>query len=596
MRELEYPFDAGYILKKRRKLRKELLQSDADFLEKNVAILGGSTTYDIRETLELFLLNYGIRPSFYESGYNCYYEDAVFPNPELEAFQPDVIYIHTTNRNVDQYPTLRDTSETVETLLETQFNKFTKIWTSLAERYHCPVIQNNFEMPSYRLLGNKDASDIHGAVNFLTRLNMRFYQYAQAHDNFFLCDINYISADYGLKEWSDSLSYYLYKYALNVQAIPCLSFNVANIIKSLFGKNKKGFVLDLDNTLWGGVIGDDGLEKIKIGRDTPGGLVYTEFQQYLKACQQMGVLLSIDSKNDMENALAGLEHPDSELRPDDFVQIKANWQPKDANFLEIASSLNVLPESLVFVDDNPAERHIVTERLRGVSAPEIGESHQYIRRLDRSGFFETTTLSEDDLTRNRMYRQNAERTAFQASCADYGAYLSSLQMRARIRPFDSVYMERIAQLTNKTNQFNLTTRRYAQTELENIAQNPDFLTFYAKLTDRFGDNGVVSILIGRIQESVCHIDLWLMSCRVLKRDLELAVMDALVRQCQKKGVSEIRGSYRPTSKNAMVKDFYGSLGFEKMEEQSNGETLWRYLLPDRYVPMNQYIKLEDDYE
>lgn len=266
MKELEYPFDAEGILAKKKRLRRKLLENSEPFIDKKVAILGGSTTSDIKLMVELFLLNQGIRPSFYESEYNQYYQDAMFPNTELEAFAPDIIYIHTSNRNVTGYPCMTDTVETIDAMLDAEMVKFEGMWKRLTEVYRCPILQNNFEMPFYRLLGNRDAYDIHGRVNFLSRLNQRFYAYAQAHENFYICDINYISADYGLKEWLEPFYWHMYKYALNVNAIPYLAFNVANIIKSIFGKNKKGFVLDLDNTLWGGVIGDDGVDGIVLAK------------------------------------------------------------------------------------------------------------------------------------------------------------------------------------------------------------------------------------------------------------------------------------------------------------------------------------------
>lgn len=592
MRELEYPFDAEQILLKKKKLRRRLLETGTQFIDKRIAILGGSTTSDIKLILELFLLDQGIRPAFYESEYNQYYQDAVFPNPELEAFAPDVIYIHTTNRNIIRYPSLSDNAEVIDALLDAEMEKFRHIWDSLKQTYHCPVIQNNFEMPYYRLLGNKDASDLHGAVNFLTRLNMEFYAYAQGHDDFYICDINYISADYGLKEWADPFYYHMYKYALCVNAIPYLAFNVANIIKSLFGKNKKGLVLDLDNTLWGGVIGDDGPENIVLGPEESEGQAYTEFQRYIRQHKELGVVLCVDSKNEEENALAGLNHTDSVLRPDDFVEIRANWEPKDQNFWEIAASLNLLPESLVFVDDNPAERHIVREQIKAVRAPEIGTIHEYIGVIDRSGFFETTVISKDDLKRNEMYMENRKRQKLQESFADYHEYLLSLKMKATIREFEPVYMARIAQLTNKSNQFNLTTRRYTQAEIEETAADHSYITLYGKLEDRFGDNGVVSVVIGHVQGDVCHIDLWIMSCRVLKRDMEFAMMDALAKKCIESGIRRIVGYYYPTAKNGMVREFYALQGFEKLSEDEQGNTCWEFVLSEPYEAKTDVIEIE----
>lgn len=593
MKELQYPFDSGYILSKKKRIKRELLEQNISFVEKNVAILGGSTTSDIKLIMELFLLNYGIKPTFYESEYNQFYQDAVFDNKELEEFKPDIIYVCTSNRDITTYPCLANTADEIDALIDFEMSKFKSVWQSLADRYHCAIIQNNFEMPFYRLMGNKDASDIHGKVNFLTRLNMKFYEYAQETSNFYICDINYISADYGLREWSDPFYYHMYKYALNVNAIPCLAFNVANIIKSLLGKNKKGFVLDLDNTLWGGVIGDDGVDHIALGPEESEGQVYSEFQRYIKEHQQLGVILNIDSKNDEANALAGLAHPDSELTKDDFICIKANWEPKDRNLSAIAGELNLLPESLVFIDDNPAERHIVTEQLPGVCAPEIGEVHNYIQVIDRSGFFETTTISADDAKRNEMYKENAKRAELQSSFADYSEYLQSLEMHGVIKKFEPIYMERIAQLTNKSNQFNLTTKRYTVGEIESVARDDEYITLYGKLIDRFGDNGVVSVVIGHVVEDVCHIDLWIMSCRVLKRDMEFAMMDTLVRRCKESGITKIRGYYYPTAKNAMVKEFYALQGFTKIAEDVDGNTVWDFLIEDNYTEKNKAIKVEE---
>ncbi len=589
MKELEYPFDGDYLLSKKKRIKKELLAADTKFIDKKIAVLGGGTTANIILMMELFLLNNGIRPTFYESEYNKYYEDAVFPNPELEEFAPDIIYVCTSNRNITSFPTLSMSRDDVSELLNNQYEKYETIWKTLAEKYNCPIIQNNFEMPLYRLMGNRDAYDYRGAMNFISRLNQRMYDYAEATENFYVCDLNYISADYGLKEWSDPFYWYMYKYAMSVPAIPYLAFNVANIIKSLLGKNKKGFVLDLDNTLWGGVIGDDGVDGIVLGPEEAEGQAYTEFQRYLKAHQQLGVILNVDSKNDYENAIAGINHPDSEFKENDFISIKANWDPKDKNFADIAAELTLLPESLVFVDDNPAERHIVTEQLKGVCAPELDNVVHYIQTIDRSGFFEATNISADDLKRNEMYQENAARAKLQSSFTDYGQYLDSLEMTAEIDSFAPVYMARIAQLTNKSNQFNLTTKRFTQTEIEETAADHSYITLYGKLMDKFGDNGVVSIVIGHVNGDACDIDLWLMSCRVLKRDMEYAMMDELVARAKARGVKTLKGHYLPTAKNKMVKNFYGDMGFELVSESEDGASDWQLDLAG-YENQNKHIK------
>lgn len=597
VKELNYPFDSEYILKKSKKIKKELLAegtgTESGRLRKKIAVLGGSTTHDIVRILELFLLNQGIEPVFYESEYGQYFQDAVFGKEELSAFGPDIIFIHTSNRNITEYPRIGDSREQIDALLESQTAHFTLMWDKLTETCHCPIIQNNFEYPFYRLLGNMDAAEIHGRTRFITRLNERFYEYAEAHGNFYIHDINYISAAYGLDKWADPFYWHMYKYCMCMQAIPEFAYNLSNIIKAVFGKNKKALVLDLDNTLWGGIVGDDGVEKLEIGQETSLGQVYSEFQGYIKAQKDIGVMLNISSKNEEENAMAGLEHPEGTLKPEDFLLIKANWEPKSRNILDIASEMNILPDSLVFVDDNPAEREIVRQQAAGVAVPEIGQPEQYIHILDRSGFFEVTGISEDDRKRNEMYKANLMREKQQTSFADYTEYLRSLGMRAAIKAFEPVYMARIAQLTNKSNQFNLTTKRYTQSEIEQAAASPDYITLYGKLEDKFGDNGVVSVVIGEKKEGTLHIVLWIMSCRVLKRDMEYAMMDRLVEECQKSGIHTIKGYYYPTAKNNMVRNFYELQGFTKTEEDAEGNTAWQYQIPPTPTPKNKVILVNE---
>lgn len=594
LKELEYPFDAEYILKKSRALKRRLLEEGGSRIRRKIAVLGGSTTHDIVRILELFLLNQGIEPVFYESEYGQFWEDAMFGNEELQNFAPDIVYIHTSNRNIRKFPGMGDSAEQIAAMLEEQYLYFERMWEKLWEQWHCPVIQNNFEQPFFRLMGNKDCSDIHGRVHYLSRLNERFYEYAQSHDHFYINDINYQSAVYGLDAWADPFYWHMYKYALCLQAIPWMTHNLANIIKSIYGKNKKSLVLDLDHTLWGGVVGDDGAENLEIGQETSLGQVYAEFQTYVKALKEYGVMLNVASKNEEENALAGLNHPDGILRPDDFILIKANWEPKSKNIAEIAQQMNILPDSLVFADDNPAEREIVMQQVSGVQAPDIGKPEAYIRVLDHGGYFEVTSFSEDDRKRNEMYQANAVRAREQASFADYGAYLQSLQMTAQIRPFEPLYLARIAQLTNKSNQFNLTTQRFTQAQLEQLAADGRYLTLYGRLQDKFGDNGLVTVVIGEKEEKKLHLRLWLMSCRVLKRDMEFAMMDEVVRQCREAGITEIFGYYYPTAKNAMVKEFYAAQGFAKTEEDAGGNTVWRYQIPETYELKNKVITVNKE--
>lgn len=599
MRELEYPFDAGYLLKKSKRIKRTLLEQTAadgtpvTFLKKRIAVLGGSTTHDIIRMLELFLLNYGIQPEFYESEYAQYWQDAMFDNEELVQFHPDLIYIHTTGRNITFFPDMEDCLQGIEDKFESQMNHFRVMWEKLENTYHCPVIQNNFEFPFYRILGNRDCYDPHGKTAFIQRLNMEFARYAAQHEHFYIYDIQYESAAFGLDRWTDPSYWHMYKYAMSMQAIPDFAFHLSHIIKAVFGKNKKAFVLDLDNTLWGGIVGDDGPENLEIGQETSMGQVYQEFQGYLKEHKKIGVLLNVDSKNEEENALAGLKHPEGILKPEDFIVIKANWLPKSQNLTEIASELNIGKDALVFVDDNPAEREIIRQHVPETAVPEMTDGDQmnpdqFIRILDKNAYFEVVTLSEDDKHRNEMYKANAMRKEQEESFGNYSDFLKSLEMEAVIRGFEPVYYSRIAQLTNKSNQFNLTTKRMTQAEVEQMAQDPGYITLYGKLKDKFGDNGVVSLVIGKKNGDTLELILWLMSCRILKRDMEQAMLDTLVWRSRESGIRKLHGYYYKTAKNAMVKDFYGAMGFQKLSEK-DGDSEWEYVIPENYENKNQVI-------
>ncbi len=590
MKELKYPFDSLYLIKNKKKIKKELLLKEG-LIDKKIAILGGSTTSDIKDMLEIFLLNYGIKPTFYESEYNKYYEDAMFGNKELDEFHPDIIYIHTTNKNILNYPTMLDNENTINEKLNSEYDRLAKMWDKLFQKFNATIIQNNFEYPYYRLLGNKDAYDIHGHINYLNRLNLKIYEYANNHQNFFINDINYLASSYGLDKWHNPFYYYMYKYAMEVPAIPYLSFNIANIIKSIYGKNKKAFVLDLDNTLWGGIVGDDGVENLSIGDETPNGEVYKEFQAYLKAHQNLGIILNINSKNEYENAIAGLNHPAGVLKPDDFIIIKANWNPKNMNTKDIAEELNLGADSFVFVDDNPAERHIVESDFAGIGVPELDDPLNYIRIIDHNGYFEMTNFAKEDLKKNEMYKDNAKRSQMMSTFDNYDDYLKSLEMHAEITDFKPIYLERIAELSNKSNQFNLTTKRYSLADIESVNNSPDYIKIYGKLSDIFGDNGVISVVIGNIKNNELHIDLWIMSCRVLKRNMEFAMMDELVKKAKEKNIKTIYGYYYPTLKNKMVKEFYDLQGFTLVNEDDNGNKTYQ-LDVDNYENKNNVIEVE----
>ena len=502
--DLKYPLDIDKILRKKKSIKKELL-NNKNLLEKNIAILGGSTTSEIKNILELFLLDSGIKPNFYESEYNRYYEDALFGDDFLANFNPDILYIHTTNQNIIKFPELNIGIDEILSLIDNEIDRYKSIWSSLSQ-YNCPIIQNNFDYTINNSLGNMDSYDIHGKTYFINQLNEKFAQEARVTANLYINDINYLSSYIGLKNWFDESLWYQAKYALSMDSIPELALNISKIINSILGKSKKCLVLDLDNTCWGGVIGDDGLDGIAIGIETAVAEAYTSFQKYVKELRQRGVILAVCSKNDFKNAKEGFKHPDSVLKFDDFTSFKSNWDTKDKNILDIAKELNIGIDSMVFIDDNPIERDLVSSQIPSISVPNIGvDVIHFINHIDRNGYFEPISLLSDDINRNKYYEDNLKRSKERSIFKSYDDFLVSLEMKAEIKSFSSIYLDRITQLTNKTNQFNLTTKRYTSSEINNIAATDEYIKIYGKLSDKYGDNGLIAISIGRIKESQCHI-------------------------------------------------------------------------------------------
>lgn len=559
------------------------------FISKKIAILGGSTTALLKDLLELFLLDLGIKAQFYESDYNKFYEDALFGNAILDAFKPDIIYIHTSFYNLN-FPHLNESGEKAKALLDEQMAKFQGIWQALSEKFKCLIIQNNFDYPPFNALGDLDAYDERGKTHFINALNLEFAKAASTNSTLYLHDIAKLSAAVGLKEWHDLTLYCTAKYAMSYSGLCEMGFNLSRLMGAIFGKSKKALVLDLDNTLWGGIIGDDGLAGIKIGTETPEAQSFSLFQSYVKELKNRGVILAVCSKNDEKNAKEGFTHASSVLKMEDFSCFKANWLNKDENIKNIAKELNIGLDSLVFVDDNPLERDLVRTNCPSVAVVEANSPLDFITHIDKNGFFEAASLSKDDLERNKFYADNAKRQSEQGTFASYDEFLQALNMKAIIKPFEPLYFERIAALVNKTNQFNLTTQRYTQAQLEAFARDEKYLSLYAKLADKYGDNGLVAVSLGEIENELCHIKLWLMSCRVLKRGLEFAMLDSFVEMAKKRGVKRLVGHYKKSPKNAMVATLYGDFGFELLSSDDEN-SVWGLDLKG-YKRQNKFIVIE----
>jgi len=578
------------VVRKRRSLKRELAAQEG-LQPIRVAVLGGSTTNEVVDLLELHLLEAGFLPTFHQAEYRQFYEEAVHNTSVLRNFAPDFVYLHTSYRNVLATPPVSSSEEDLATYVAAELERYRQIWSSLESEIGCQIIQNNFELPPYSLLGNLDAVVPGGQTRFYLALNAAFAREAASDPRLTLQDVFALSAQLGMSNWFDSERWFSYKLLLTVEAHLLLARSLTSMIRAMYGRSRKVLVLDLDNTIWGGIIGDDGADGIHIGRETPLAEAFTEFQEYCLALRECGILLAVCSKNDEKIARSGFGHPDSVLKLEHLSAFRANWDPKPENILSIATELNLGADSFVFADDNPAERAIVFAQVPGIAVPELGcDPTKYVSILQAGRYFEAVSLSKDDMARASQYTGNAERLATQATFNDYGEYLDSLRMSAEISRFRPVYLDRITQLTNKTNQFNLTTRRYTLAEMTAIQGDPSYVGLYGRLADRFGDNGLVSVVLGRRVEADIYIDLWLMSCRVLKRDMELAMLDVFAATALAVKAKTLVGIYIPSKKNGIVADFYERMGFSPDGTSDDGRVTYRLNLQN-YKPKNVHIRI-----
>ena len=427
-----------------------------------------------------------------------------------------------------------------------------------------------------------------GNVNVLRHFNTELAKAVRPGVTLF--DLDYLSSLFGKWRWYDQRLWFHSKHAFSLDAIGPAAFHAARLISGIKGRAKKAIVLDLDNTLWGGVIGDDGLEGIRLGYGADGEAFVT-FQEYLLSLKNRGVLLTVCSKNEEEIAKEPFRsHPDMKLTLDDITVFRANWHNKADNVREIASIVNLGLDAFVFVDDNPVEREFVRRSLPMVSVPELPEDPcEYINCLDRGCFFETISFSTEDKIRSVLYKENVARREFQFQFSDLSSYLQSLEMEATVGLCNSFHLKRMAQLINKSNQFHLTGTRYSEAELEEMSGRPDRTVLYFGLKDRFGDNGLISVVIVRFEGRASIVDTWVMSCRVLSRGMEEFVYRELLRMARDRNCDRILGSYVPSKKNKLVEDLYRRLNFSSIGAEA-GTTHWELALDDDTPIYEVYIR------
>ncbi|HXI99952.1 MAG TPA: HAD family hydrolase [Micropepsaceae bacterium] len=445
--------------------------------------------------------------------------------------------------------------------------------------------------PTAPTVGSADVATAGTLSRFLIRVNMEIAFGAERGD-WITWDLAGLAAQLGYGNWFDPLRFHEAKTPFRIELCPLVADHLSRIIAALTGKSCRALVLDLDNTLWGGVIGDDGIAGLRLGQNSAEGEAYVAFQRFVLDLRERGVVVAVCSKNTDEIAREPFRsHPEMLLRENHIAVFQANWEDKASNIAAIAASLNLGLESLVFVDDNPAEREIVRRELPLVAVPEVGSDPAYFPSLICSaGVFEHLVLNADDLGRAASYEGNAQRVELQAKVGNYDEYLQSLGMTMELGRFDKVNRARIAQLINKSNQFNLTTRRYSEEDIQRREENREgVLCWQARLSDAFGAHGMIAVVIVHMGPREWHIDTWLQSCRVLARGVEETLMNRLVEHAREAGVQRIIGEYVPTARNAMVADFFPRLGFAPIEGQEDPERKLYMCRPSEFSPLKSFI-------
>jgi FkbH-like protein len=426
------------------------------------------------------------------------------------------------------------------------------------------------------------------AAEFNRRLVLKARQ-----DSRLVLDVNALAGLVGQSIWSAGRYWYAAKYPFATAMIPLYTDHVMRILAAQMGRSRRVLVLDLDNTLWGGIVGDDGIEGLALGNGSPLGEAHSALQRMALSLKERGIILCVSSKNDETIALdAFRNHPEMILKENDIVAFRVNWEDKAANIKAIADAIDLGLDSFVFLDDNPAERKRVRDALPAVAVPELPEDPaDWLPVFQAAGYFEQAGFSREDQLRAGYYKANAQRAAQMERIGNHDDYLHSLGMTLSIAPFDTPGRKRIAQLISKSNQFNLTTRRYSEAEIAVLQSDPDALTLQARLEDIFGDNGMISAVICRQTGQCWEVDTWIMSCRVLGRCVEETILQYMVEQARLRGITEIIGRYIPTAKNCLVRDHFSRLGFSQTGSEEDGETTWQ-LSVSSYSEKNLPLKVE----
>lgn len=582
----------------------EALPSDkldrSSFGEIRLAYLAQATTDYSAPALRASALRHGLLVQTYVPAYGQAMAEVMDPSSALRGFDADMALIAETPQSLGLTQCFVD-NVAGEAAVMAAIRHLTTLVEGLQNAGVRTVILQTIPLPSDSWTGSYDRRSKGALSTQIALVNEAMVALCDSHATI-LFDVDQIAASVGRSLWHDTALWHRAKVPFALEFMPLYGEKLGHLLAALKGKSKKCLVLDLDNTCWGGIIGDDGLEGIQIGQGSAQGEAFLAIQRYALSLKERGIVLAVCSKNEESNAKLPFEkHPDMALRLDDIAVFVANWADKASNIAHIAKVLNIGVDALVFLDDNPAERARVRQELPQVSVPEVGDDAVfYPSMLAQGGYFDTIGLSADDAKRAEQYRSNAQRAVALETIGNYEDYLKSLEMVCTIAPFDQTGRTRIAQLINKSNQFHLTTRRYTEAEVAQMQDDPKYFTMQTRLTDKFGDNGMIAVSIFKeieIDGDLAWLcDSWLMSCRVLKRRVEEAVLKTAVEAARAAGIAKIYGDYLPTAKNGMVEKHFEGLGFQEVGPLDGGGTRWvlaldSYEAPD--LPMDLHVEISD---
>ena len=546
-----------------------------------MAVLSSSTADHLLPGLRVAALRRNFHLQTLLGDYGQYWQELQDSGSALYQFKPNVLLFAFHAQHLFGIIDPALSSQDSDALVTAVIEKIVAVWRLARRQFKGQIIQQTV-IPSLLSLVGSNEHRLPGSGAWLVReLNARLRALSDAEGVDILA-VDDAAARDGIAAWHDPGLWHRSKQEISPAAIPAYGDLALRLIAAQQGRSAKCLVLDLDNTLWGGVIGDDGLEGIKLGQGSGSGEAFVAFQNFARDLSRRGIILAVCSKNDEENAKAPFQqHPDMVLKLSDIACFVANWTDKATNIRHIAEQLNIGIDSLVFADDNPFERNIVRRELPMIAVPELPEDPTYYgQSLVDGGYFEALQITPEDLERTGQYRANIERENLRAAHTDMAGYLQSLNMELRWQPFDRVGLQRIVQLINKTNQFNLTTRRYTEADVLAIMDTPGALTLQLRLIDQFGDNGIIGIVMGKPDGDLLKLDTWLMSCRVLGRQVEEATMNLVAEEAAGLGASRLTGEYLPTKKNGMVREHYRKLGFTCNEMRADGASIWSLTLSD----------------